>query len=200
MEEHIEKSVDSNLDQFLNKSLPTSTVREGVTASEEFADIDTRPISEKSKSQILYYISKGATLEQALKLVDIIERIEQLPADKGETLVKGLRALSNHGVDSTLVEYIIKELTHFTFNPNDKKRKRHAKKDKFINSCASDFLNELFGSLGWISGVIVFGIYAMASWRFDTPPNKLPFDEEKSSRDHKKPKTDQESHEDTIIE
>jgi hypothetical protein len=199
MADHAEKSVDPKLDQFLNKDLPTSAVREGVTATEEFADIDTKPISEKSKQQILYYIRKGATIDEAHKLVDIIERIEQLPADKAETLVKGLRAISNHGVDSTLVQYLIKELTHVTFNPNDKKRKRCAKKDKFINSCGSDFLNELFGSLGWISGIIVFGIYAMASWRFDYP-NKFTIDEEKSNRDRKKPKTSQEGDEDTIIE
>lgn len=189
--EHTEKSVDPNLDQFLNKDLPTTNVRTGVTQSEEFADIETKPISEKTKQQILYYVSKGSTMEEAHQLVDIIERIETLPNDKADALVKGLRTLSNHGVDKNLVRFLIKEMTHICYNPNDKKRKRCAKNDVFINQCGSDLLNELFGTLGWISGVIVFAIYGIASWRFDAPINNIKADEEESSRDKKKSKTSQ---------
>jgi len=191
MEGHMEKSVDPNLDTFLNKDLPTNTIREGVTPGEEFASIDDKPINNKTKGQILHYIAKGTNPEEAHKLIDVIERLEEMPQEKAETILKGLRAISDHGVDKNLVRYLVKELTHVFYNPVDKKRKRSAKNDKFILSCGSDGLNEIFGTLGWLSGVIVFGIYGIASWRN--------FDEASSITGNKKQKTE-ESKDDSVIE
>src|SRR6185436_12481301 len=183
METQVEKSVDPDLDIYLNKELPTNNVRVNVSPGEEFASIDNKLISERTRSQILHHIRRGANLADADELMDLIKKLQTLPHEEGETLLKGLKTITAQGVDHGLVRYLIKELTHIFYNPQDKKRKRCAKNDKFILACGSDALNEIFGTLGWLSGIIVFGIYGVASWRT--------FDETQSIGGNKKQKREE---------
>lgn len=169
-----ENVVDAKLDKFLNEDLPVNSVRAPcVSTSEEFKTEEvSKPITDRTLRQILFYLSKGINPEDAGKIVELMNGIQEMNEQEAQVLLKGLKIKCQMAIDSDLVKYMTKELVHMTFNPNDKKRKRAAKNSKYINECFGEGLNDFFGQFGWWAGLVVFGIYATASWRLNPEKNE----------------------------
>lgn len=174
MSDTVESSVDPKLDSFLGQDLPGTSgarVDTGNTA-EEFNTESGTPVSESTLKTLLYYLSQGLSTKEANEILELMREVQELNEEQAQTLIRGLRVKCNVDIDGDLSKLVIKEMTKATFNPNDKKRKRSAKQSKYINRCVSEGLSELVGNFGWWAGLVVFGIYAAASWRYNPDKNE----------------------------
>jgi hypothetical protein len=118
--------------------------------------------------------------------MDVIERVKNLPEADGQKLLKALRFINRDSVDKELVSVFQKELVKIFVNPADTKRRKAAKKDKHVHGCLCDMLTDLFGKLGSFSGVVVFGIYVLASWRTVPPIGLLNNDNNNNNEEEKR--------------
>lgn len=167
-----ESVVDPKLNAFLGQDLPSSGTRIDTNTADEFETDAVNPITETTLRQILYYLSLGISKDEANKIVDLMNKVQGMTEQDAQVLLKGLKIQANMTIDSDLVDYFVKESVRITFNPKDKKRKRSAKKSKYIHDCFAEGLHDLLGHLGWWSGLLVFGFYASASWHMKSGENE----------------------------
>lgn len=160
-----EKVVDPNLNDFLNKDLSTTSERVETTGESFDVEDDKAPLSKHTKEQLLHYISKALPDIDVNKIMTMIDKIEGLDEASGKRYLEALKYASGATVDKAIVRKFIKELCNIFMNPEDKKHKKLCKNDKHVNEAVADALNSIFGQLGSLGGVLVFGLYTLASWK-----------------------------------
>jgi hypothetical protein len=168
MATHQEEVVDPNLNKFLGENLQTTSARVSVPGQELEEEIEDEvldmPADEKTKSQIIYYLSRAADNVNIMKLMPLFAQVRGLNKEAADDYLKALKYAHACDIDDSIIDSLLQNAADVFINPNSKVKKEKVVKDKYIRDCVSTGLNDMLGRVGSIAGVAVFAFYVISSW------------------------------------
>lgn len=189
------KSVDVNFEKALNEDLPDIKKRvkiDGEENSEEENNEDPsllKPISNYTKNLIACKFAGALNQDPVAtsKMMGLLKQLESMTEAEGRIFLSSIETADISMMSDFSVTFMLRYLSKYFVNPNNKEAQEHILQDRFVRSALSHKMTEAFCSLGSWAGAFLFIIYAVESWSTNNITEHINTKEDNHKIDAKNP-------------
>lgn len=167
------KSVDTQFEKVLEDNLPEHKQREHIDGEDEAEEatetVDPnllKPVSNFTKNLIACKFAGALNNDPVAttKMMGVLKSLEGMTEGEARMFLQSIETSDISLMSDKSVTYLLKYISKYFVNPNNKESQENIIQDRFIRSSLSHKMTELFCHLGTWAGVFLFVVYAVESW------------------------------------